>query len=123
MKKKLCLIFSILLVLSMTVFNICYADEFPSISTLDSGDGGKVGTAAGNVVGAITQIIRIVGTGIALIMITYVAIKYMSAAPEEKAEFKKSAVGFIVGAVVLFAGTNLVKIIADFATTNISATS
>ena len=42
----------------------------------------------------------------------------MSAAPEEKAEFKKSATAFIVGAVVLFASTNILGIISDFATKN-----
>ena len=39
----------------------------------------------------------------------------MSAAPNEKADFKKSATGFIVGAVILFASSNILKIIADFA--------
>ena len=52
-------------------------------------------------------------------MLTYVAIKYMSAAPSEKADFKKSATGFVVGAVVLFATTNILGVIADFAKSNI----
>ncbi len=52
-------------------------------------------------------------------MLVYVAIKYMSAAPSEKAEFKKSATAYIVGAVVLFAASNILGVIADFATKNI----
>ena len=70
------------------------------------------------IMGTLINVMRIVGTGVAIIMITYVAIKYMSAAPEEKAEFKKSAMAFIVGAVVLFASTNILGIISDFATKN-----
>ena len=40
----------------------------------------------------------------------------MSAAPGEKAEIKKSAVVYVVGAIVLFAVTGLLTIIEKFAT-------
>jgi len=71
------------------------------------------------VLDAIINIIQIVGTGISIMMLTYIAIKYMTAAPSEKAEFKKSATAYVVGAVVLFASSNIIKIIANFATSNI----
>lgn len=77
-------------------------------------DGG-ISQTAQDIIGSIITVIRIVGVGIAIIMTTYVAIKYMSAAPNEKAEFKKSATGLIVGAVVLFATSGILGIIADFA--------
>ena len=85
------------------------------------GYGKKLSDATQNVVATIINTIRIVGTGIAIIMITYVAIKYMSAAPTEKAEFKKSATAFIVGAVVLFASSQILGVIANFATANITS--
>ena len=72
-----------------------------------------------NIMGTVINTIKIVGTGVAIIMITYVAIKYMSAAPSEKAEFKKSAVAYIVGAIVLFAASNILSVINNFATANI----
>lgn len=78
-------------------------------------DGG-ISQTAQDVMGTIITVIRIVGVGIAIVMTTYVAIKYMSAAPNEKAEFKKSATGLIVGAVVLFATSGILGILADFAT-------
>ena len=81
--------------------------------------GTNVATPVQRVVGTAINVIRIVGTGMAIIMITYVAIKYMSAAPSEKAEFKKSATAMIVGAIVLFAATNILGVIANFASTNI----
>ncbi len=83
-----------------------------------SNDGG-IANSTQRVVGTIVNVIRIVGTGIAVIMLTYVAIKYMSAAPTEKAEFKKSATAMIVGAIVLFAATNILTVIANFAVSNI----
>ena len=62
---------------------------------------------------------RIVGAGVAIIMIIAVAIKYMSAAPGERADIKKHAVPFVVGAIVLFASSGILGIIADFASNNI----
>ena len=53
--------------------------------------GSKLANSTQNVVATIVNTIRIVGTGISIIMLIYIAIKYMSAAPSEKAEFKKSA--------------------------------
>ena len=84
----------------------------------ENGESGIVGSTQ-NIVGTAINVIRIVGTGIAIIMLTYVAIKYMSAAPSEKAEFKKSATAMIVGAIVLFAASNILQVIANFANKNI----
>ena len=86
----------------------------------DLKEGQMVTNSTQRIMGTIINTIRIVGTGIAIIMITYVAIKYMSAAPTEKAEFKKSATAFIVGAVVLFASSQILGVIADFAAKNIT---
>ena len=120
--KKFLIIIFIMLVMNCLFFNVYsnaynYASEVSAPWTDNSY--GNVGNKTQNVMGTLINVIRIVGTGVAIIMITYVAIKYMSAAPDEKAEFKKSATAFIVGAVVLFASTNILSIIADFATSNL----
>ena len=86
---------------------------------VSKGTTGNLGDAAQNITASAIQIIRIVGTGISVIMLTYVAIKYMSAAPSEKADFKKSATAFVVGAIVLFAASNILSIIIEFADDNI----
>ena len=81
-------------------------------------DGGLVSSTQ-NIVGTVINVIRIVGTGIAIIMLTYVAIKYMSAAPSEKAEIKKSVTIYVVGAIVLFSASALLGIVKSFAINNI----
>lgn len=75
--------------------------------------------AAERAMGTAIDTIRIVGTGTAIVMITYMGIKYMMAAPTEKAEFKKSASIYIVGAVLIFAATNILAVIIDFTSKNI----
>ena len=49
-------------------------------------------------------------------MLIVLAIKYISAAPNDKAEIKKHAVVYIVGAIVLFAASALLGIVKNFAT-------
>ena len=49
-------------------------------------------------------------------MLVLVAIKYMTSAPGEKADIKKHAVIYVVGAVVMFASTGILGIIQKFAT-------
>ncbi len=87
-----------------------------------AGKGADSGTtnAAQNIIGAIISVIQIIGTGVAIIMLVVLAIKYISAAPGDKAEIKKHAVVYVVGAVVLFAATGILQIVKSFAEGNIN---
>ena len=73
-----------------------------------------------NLIGSIITIVQVVGTGVAIIMLIVLAIKYISAAPGDKADIKKHAVVYVVGAIVLFAATGILGIVKNFAS-NISA--
>ena len=65
-----------------------------------------------NLIGAI----QVVGVGVAVIMLLYIAIKYLIAAPSEKADFKKTAVNYTVGAVILFAAMGILGLIQNVMT-------
>ena len=69
-----------------------------------------------NIAGAILSVVQVIGVSVAIIMLIVLAIKYMSAAPNDKAEIKKHAVVYVVGAVVLFAASGILQIIKGFAT-------
>ena len=62
----------------------------------------------------IIGIIQVVAVAVAVVMLIVLAIKYISAAPEGKAEIKKHAVIYIVGAVLLFGTTGVLQILKDF---------
>ena len=64
----------------------------------------------------VLSVAQIIGTAVAVIMLIVLAIKYISAAPNDKAEIKKHAVVYIVGAIVLFAASALLGIVKNFAT-------
>ena len=99
---------------NLTSFAWSANTEIGKYGNVTSDDTGAA-AAAGKLTLGIANIIRTIGTGIALIMISWVAIKYMTSAPEERAEFKKSATALVVGAIIVFAGANIVSIIAKFA--------
>ena len=126
MKKEKILIILINFILILFLYGITYHsfaawDATTALSGVENYEAKDNGleTSTKNVMATIITVLRIVGTGVAIIMITYIAIKYMTAAAQERAEFKKSATALIVGAIVLFAGTNILAVIANFATTNI----
>lgn len=83
-------------------------------------DNSGASDSAQNIIGALITIVQIIGTGVAIIMLIVLAIKYISAAPGDKADIKKHAVVYVVGAIVLFAATGILQIIKSFSS-NISA--
>lgn len=72
-------------------------------------------TSANNIAGAVISIAKVICAGVAIIMITVIAMKYMMAAPSEKADIKKHAVVYVVGAIIMFAASAILQIIQDFA--------
>ena len=112
-----------ILMVSMVLTNFAYADGAGWSGSIDGIANGKptsagytsANSAVEEVVSAIINIIRIVAIGVAVIMLIAVAMKYLTAAPGDKAEIKKHAVVYVVGAVVLFGIYGILGIIADFA--------
>lgn len=64
----------------------------------------------------IVTIIQVVGIVIAVIVLLIIGIKYMMGSASEKAEYKKTMIPYIVGAVLIFAGTSLVRVIYSLST-------
>ena len=84
-------------------------------SAFDAEDSSGASEAAGKMIGMIINIAQVIGTGVAIIMLIVLAIKYIAASPEGKAEIKKNATIYIVGAVILFAASGILGIIRKFA--------
>lgn len=83
-------------------------------------EGGDVDPSQGielttDVIGKILSVIRIVAVSLAVVVLTYLGIKYMLAAPSEKAEIKKQYITFVIGVVVFVAATTILDLIKNFA--------
>ena len=116
---KIALVLCFLSIVMCTVTNsVCLAYDWgTAINTLDSttADLGGVNAKTQGVMGAIINVTRTVATGIAIIMLLAVAMKYMMSAPADRADIKKHAVVYVVGAIVLFGSSGILGIIQNFA--------
>ena len=68
-----------------------------------------------NVGQRIIGIIQVVGSVLAVAMLVVIGIKYMLGSAEDKAEYKKSLMPYLIGAILIFAASNLAGVIYSFA--------
>ncbi len=120
MKKKICILLFMLIVLSTAIcISNCYAAD-DVLGKLGGMEGvSETESVSGNdgIIGAIKSIVgllQLTGSGIAIIVVTLLGVKYILASPSEKADVKKSIMPIIIGCVLLFGAVNLAAAIADF---------
>ncbi len=77
-------------------------------NVIDTTEGGGL---IDKIAGPILSVMRIVAIGIGMIMITFLGIKYMSAAPTEKASIKNQLIAFAVGLAVVVSATTILQMI------------
>lgn len=65
----------------------------------------------------ILGIIQVVGTIIAVGVLMVIGIKYMMGSAEEKAEYKKTMLPYLIGAIILFAAVNIASYVVSIAQT------
>ena len=117
MKKTVKIISTLLLVVMLvtSIARTVFADSTTDVLDKLKGDG-KVETSSLTTVGNnVVTIINVVGIVIAVIILLIIGIKYMIGSASEKAEYKKTMIPYIVGAVLIFAGTSLVRVIYSLA--------
>ena len=68
-----------------------------------------------NVLGRILGFVQIIGYAFGTGMLLYIGIKYMMASANEKADLKKGAINYVIGAVLVFGATAVVGFIKNFA--------
>lgn len=76
----------------------------------NSGDVSAITTEGNKVLSAVS----IIGAVASVITIAILGIKYMIGSVEEKAEYKKSMIPYLIGAILLFSTSSIVSIILRF---------
>ncbi len=105
--KKLVKILPILMAVLMTVTMIqpVFASSLNKVNVTEPNSADTFWTVGNNILG----IIQIVGTIVAVGVIMVIGIKYMMGSAEEKAEYKKTLIPYLIGAILLFAAVNIAK--------------
>lgn len=103
-----------MLFLIMLLFNTT-AEASSVVSDIKSNM--STGTSVSNSVKStgktVLGVLNIVATGIAIVMLLYIAIKYMISAPDAKAEYKKTATMYAIGAVIIFIAPKLARMVIN----------
>lgn len=112
-------IMSVILMVSIMVL-------FLSTSVLATGAGSVIGKlepnynqddgGLTNIGRQIISIISIVAIVIAVIVLLIIGIKYMMGSASEKAEYKKTMIPYLVGAIIIFAAGAIAQVIVNLAT-------
>ena len=118
-KKIVRVILVILLVLAVGSFiSTCYGDWSISstVGKIEASSNDTLDTKTTSIMGAAVGIVKIVAAGIAVVMLLVLAMKYMMAAPSDRAEIKKHAVVYVAGALIMFGVSAILQFIQNLST-------
>ena len=110
MNKKVLKIITIVLTVVLCIVvnaSLCYAEIKPGTQLKGDMDLGENLDDVSKVGNKVATIIRNVGIVISVIILMILGIKYMMGSAEEKAEYKKTMIPYVVGAIVLFGATQI----------------
>lgn len=105
------LMMMILLSVATTAFAATYADPKDidgSSSTVNTDKITKFGNSA-------VRIVTTIGMVASVIVLVVLGIKYMIGSAEEKAEYKKTLLPYVIGAVLIFAASTIASMVFQFA--------
>lgn len=108
-KNKISIILIILLITILAFSNIAFASITEKIHPLDPSN-----QTIKNAMNIIIGVFQVAAAGVGVIMLTVLGIKYVASSPNEKAEIKKHATVYIVGACMAFGASGLVTILQQF---------
>ena len=103
----------LMLILSITTSVLAVTGTDVTPEQMDGTSNADVGgiTSIGN------SIIRILSTGgivVSVVVLIVLGIKYMMGSAEEKAEYKKTLMPYVIGAALVFAASTIAQIVYNF---------
>ena len=110
-KKTMRIICAVVIALTVIVSlcNVCMAIEVTDIKPNTKVQSTNLTNIGSNIAG----IIRNVGIVLAVVIIMILGIKYMVGSAEEKADYKKSMIPYLVGAIILFGAAGIAQVVVS----------
>ena len=115
--KKLTKIMSIVMIVIMLLgcLSTVFAATSVPPSEWDKDHESKIDTTdISNFSASIINVVAVVGSAAAIVTLIILGIKYMMGSAEEKAEYKKTLLPYIIGAAMVFGASVLVGVIYNF---------
>ena len=109
---KVTKIISIVMIVAMLIALVTpvFAVDPATIKANESNTG-KITSLGSQIIGIVTTI----GSVVAVLVLVVLGVKYMMGSAEEKAEYKKTLLPYIIGAAFVFAASTIASIIFSFA--------
>ncbi len=115
MKRKIKMIVVIVLIIGFIIFIHNTVQASFHMGSLDQYiDSTTTSTKLNDKLNVLFFAIRVIGITLSVIILSVIGIKYMMGSIEEKAEYKKTLIPYIIGAFLLFTGSLLPQIIYEF---------
>lgn len=115
-KNKILNIVMLTMFLVVLICNFSLASAAPDPSKDYTGAPGTDVTGINNIGNQIITIVSTVGSIASVIVLVILGLKYMMGSAEEKAEYKKTLMPYIIGAALVFAASAIAGIVFSFTT-------
>ena len=116
MKKGTKIIFSTIMIVMMVILTVApvFAATTGAVDpkTLT---GSSNATTMQNIGNQIITVVSVAGSIVSVVVLIVLGIKYMMGSAEEKAEYKKTLMPYIIGAALVFAASAIAGIVFNFA--------
>lgn len=112
LKKVIIFLITFLIIITSTNV-IAFEGKFSDFEDA-SGNVNGVTNVVNSVGGTVISVIRVVSVTIAMVMLLVIAMRYMLSSPGDRADIKKHAVAYVVGAFILFGVTGILTILIKF---------
>lgn len=109
--KKYIILILIVLVLNLLMFNLSYGVFTDANIDSMKGTTGDTLQPIQDTMNIALRIVSVVGSGISIIALMLLGVKYMMGSVEEKAEYKKTLFPYVIGAVFVFGSSVIPGII------------
>lgn len=116
MNKKLVKISSIILIAILLISVSVNSFALKSPNQLNANTSTNGGAAVTNLGSSVMGILQTVGIVISVIILIVLGIKYMMGSAEEKAEYKKTMIPYLVGAALIFGASIISNVVFQFFT-------
>ena len=115
--KRIAKILTVLIIIATiaTMLSAVFAEGAADVLGQLKGNTGAA-TAVTKTANNIIGIVQVICYDVAVIMLVYLGVKFIIASPEAKADIKKSAIMYVIGAIIVFAAGTLLGVISNLST-------
>ena len=120
---KVLIVILMLVVAGLFITNNSFATWDMHIEDYDDADitsAGRAGNTITSIMGAVINLATIVGSGVAIIMLIVIGVQYVTKGADGKADAKKDLEGYVIGAVILFGVSGILKLLQMFIDSNLN---